>query len=940
MTFVLPTQLRTLLVRLRPGVNPPAMDGDDPAPANVANDLKRLALTNLPEALELADALRDCGAFSGRTLAPILAAQAHVLCYANRFDDALSVLAEAMKLCEEVDATTELADVCLASIQPLARTGRFEQAENAARRALSAYRRTGQAQGAGRALLNLGNVLRMQDRAGAAIDAFNEARPLVASDAFLVGALMSNRAEALLDLDRFREARDSFEAASDAFTLAQQHHAAAIVEGNIADLLSRQGHVDEALDRFDRARRKFEDAGAPADAARILAEEAEALAFSGAGEAAAQSYARSLPVLESSNLRKETARALLGLALLLLKTSAAPHSVSLLTQARDLLAQLGNRVLAAECDIILSASQLRRTASLESLDQIDRSLLELADRPARLAHALAEVTGALLDTGHAATAQRYVRELESASEAAGLAPLRAKAWHAQGKLNQAAGNRASAAQMLGQAVELAERDRDSIHAEQLRLCHGESWRQVYLDAIRCALDEGSPTQMERAFEYLERMRARSLFDAGSSRLVAHEQTCTSRPSRELEEYKEELSVLYSRVWRATSAEGAPESREHFRRIADLESRLQRLRMSSSSVDSSRLLRSGPMSADEVRSSLRQGQVIVEYFADGPAVSAFVIKPGGVSVHRGLCALQDVDESVRRLRFCVEGLLADGTDGAHAQPRVPMALWRALLTRLGNLLIEPLQAALGQSQSAGFCGFGSLTEVPWGLLIVHGRMLLEQLTITTVPSASAAMLLHTHAVDQSPPAATAVIGVADEFAMNIETELAAIMDAVPSATRLSGSEATFARTTELMSRADVLHLSLHCVYSPRHPALSRVHLADGWFTARDLAPHVRPGARVILAGCETGRGGGPSTEDRTGLASVLLSAGATHVLGTHWPLHDHTATSLFPRLHLNVARSDRGALDLAEALRRTQCSLLQDGVPSWYWGACYIIGGLS
>ena len=67
--------------------------------------------------------------------------------------------------------------------------------------------------------------------------------------AFLLGALMSNRAEALLDLDRFREARDSFEAASDAFTLAgvSRDIAAELSQSRIVALVSGSEGVPTAL---------------------------------------------------------------------------------------------------------------------------------------------------------------------------------------------------------------------------------------------------------------------------------------------------------------------------------------------------------------------------------------------------------------------------------------------------------------------------------------------------------------------------------------------------------------------------------------------------------------------------------------------------------------------------------------------------------------------
>ena len=100
-----------------------------------------------------------------------------------------------------------------------------------------------------------------------------------------------------MELNRFSEAETAFHAALQAFEDAGVGRACAIVEGNLGDLMSRQGRLDRALYHYERARRKFEADQAAGDLARLEAEQAEALAGAGLLTQAAESYSVALPEL-------------------------------------------------------------------------------------------------------------------------------------------------------------------------------------------------------------------------------------------------------------------------------------------------------------------------------------------------------------------------------------------------------------------------------------------------------------------------------------------------------------------------------------------------------------------------------------------------------------------------------------------------------------------
>src|SRR5690606_31414916 len=140
---------------------------------------------------------------------------------------------------------------------------------------------------AGKADANLGVTRRMMDDPRGALAHFERARRALGDDPLAVAQVESNRAEALLDLNEFSAAEEAFAAALAAFEQAGVARAAAIVEGNLADLMARQGRFHQALAYFERARRRLGQTDAPGDVARLEAERAETLAAAGLHQEAA-----------------------------------------------------------------------------------------------------------------------------------------------------------------------------------------------------------------------------------------------------------------------------------------------------------------------------------------------------------------------------------------------------------------------------------------------------------------------------------------------------------------------------------------------------------------------------------------------------------------------------------------------------------------------------
>ncbi len=897
------------------------------AAAALADAIKQLALSDLKRATSLAEGLARAEYGSARDEAQLLAARAHVLCYAARFDDALALLHRAEELANREGDMRGLGQVRLASVQPLARIGRLEDAERAARSAADALAEACDTVACGKSLLNLGIVLRMRGRLDGALAAFDEASALVAGDPLLLGALSSNRAEVLLDLDRFVEAQSAFESAAVSFDAAGNTHAAAIVEGNLADLLSRAGRFDEALGRFESARARFAAAGAVADDARLAAETAEALHSIGARDAALRAYAECLPALETAGLRRESARARLGLGLLLVDEGSHHEAHAVLSRAKEELLAVDATAGAGRAEVALAVMAIKGASRSEEARSLVSSSLESFERlPLRRAAALAEFARAALASGRPDEAAGYLRAVGATD---GMPrPLRARLGAIHGGILRAQGLRAEAAEAFSLALREAESIRRQLHAERWRLAHGESWRDLYLQTASCALDL-CPPRLDTAFDAIERMRGRTVLDqvwAIRAEMPAEEPDHAVALSAARSHAMTTLNMRYA----ALGSEGDGSNRgETAREIMRLEDEVERLSDRLAAITQRETEASEPMSLENARASLGESDASALFFAEGDSLSALVLTRDACTPVRGMASVSDVASISRRMDFVVGQALAS-SGNARRSGLDFMDLTKQLFARA----IEPILALAPRARNLGVSPFGPLVGLPWGAFPVGDGVLADQTAVVEIPGLTVAHRLASLSGRAEPPSRVLAIGIADELAPRMEEEAVAVASVHAGSHVLLGSCATRDAVISALSEADLIHLASHVQFSSRHPLLSRLKVADGWLTVRELASAVRPGASVVLAGCESGRSDSRAHEDRQGFVRAVLAAGARHVVGARWPLHDETSVGLFLRLHHAL----RESASVPSALRTVQREFHRRGVSSWLWSGLGVTGG--
>ncbi len=203
----------------------------------------------------------------------------------------------------------------------------------------------------------------------------------------------------------------------------------------------------------------------------------------------------------------------------------------------------------------------------------------------------------------------------------------------------------------------------------------------------------------------------------------------------------------------------------------------------------------------------------------------------------------------------------------------------------------------------------LEGVPWPLLLDDGR----GVSVTEVLGRGAACLI--------APTSTAVMSFA-----NPRGDLPLAETDVPPggmAVHRTGGAATISALRNL-PELGLLHLGVHV---GRRDGVPEIHLADGVLTAVELcAFQLRGSPIVLLAGCASADEPRNTGIERS-LASALLTAGASAVVATRWPLQDAEAHAIFRPLAEAWPISDVEATlsDVIAALKET-------GFPSRVWAA--------
>lgn len=892
----------------------------------LAEQLRLHAAGDIRTVIQTADFLVSRAGPRSRARVRALAARAHARCYANDFDAALGDLESACALADGTLAD-ELPVLLMGRIQPLARLGRLREAEEAARQAGVLFRRHGNVPMSAKAAANLGIVLRMLGRPAEAIERFREALEVLAEDPPSVAALQSNLAEAYLELDRFAEASSAFDRARRILRGSAHVHAAAIVEGNLAYLYGRMGRIDESIATFERAREAYAQADARGDLARLIAEEAETLVAAGAVRRSIRHFERAIPALEQAGMPREAAKALMSMGAALLRRGSQRRAAEAIGRALRIARGAGAETIVADASLALGEAALVAGNAEEARKRALECLDLLADRPFARASAAMLLAQAHLAADEPEQAWVAGESAQSQLGAHPPAPLRARLLHTRGLIRARQGRHAEAAELLRQAVRIAESFRGSMRAEHLRLAAHEATQDLYVHAVEAILDAGGPGAASEAFDVLERKRARTLLERCAASLTSPSRGAAPDESDQIRASLATLNALYSRFGTGVGpSRDDPEARA---RLAVVEAEYERLLGLATHGRGLASSLAVPRSLAEARGEMPAGSVVVNVFLDGSHASVMTVSRDEVVVARRVMPMGEVESRCRRLELLTERALA-GVD------REAWAEWERGLMQLRERLLGGVRQQIIAAERVALVVFGALARVP-----LHVAPLLEGLPLrveTYTPNVSVGLSLPAQALSESPR--VLAVGVSDSVAPLMEEEASCVASCWGGAEQLRGSEASASAVLEALPRADLVHLACHCVFDDEFPLSTRLMLGDRWVTARELIARMKPGVFVVLAGCESGRESSAAGDEQLGLKHAVIGAGASGVVSVPWPVHDSTARDLFVSVHRHMASLDGPIWTrAARAIAAEQSRMRSAGLPFHAWAGLSVTGAI-
>jgi CHAT domain-containing protein len=432
---------------------------------------------------------------------------------------------------------------------------------------------------------------------------------------------------------------------------------------------------------------------------------------------------------------------------------------------------------------------------------------------------------------------------------------------------------------------LLEENRSHIREESNRNSFFGGEQEIYDALIDFELDRGRP---EKAFEYYERSRARSLLD-----------------------------MMAENVHVAEGADGAE------------------LRLSPEFTE--------PQSLSSVVSSLPKTAQVLQFVVSPDRVSMLVIRADGLQARSVNIDRSRLSEQVRAFLSHVAN---PGEKGSEERKRVSDGLSEVLIEPVRSLLDPAKTLVIVPDKLLTAVPFAALYSRRTGTYLV------EELDLQYASSASTFFLATAKAsrlaganerlLAVGDPSFDRSANPGLEKLEAAEREARSIAANYPDSEVLLGGNAAKGRIRRGFAAADVFHFAGHYILDPNSPLRSGMLVAgdDPLFTNRDVI-ETRPlrTRLVVLSACETGVGYIVDGEGMLGAARIFAAAGVPLVVASQWRVDSAATAQLMIRFHEIRRTEDQPSV---RSLREAQTAMITG--PDlrlrhpFYWASFIAYGG--
>lgn len=548
--------------------------------------------------------------------------------------------------------------------------------------------------------------------------------------------------------------------------------------------------------------------------------------------------------------------------------------------------------------------------------------------------------------GHDAEAAEFLERL--ITERGHTASLR-HTWQAHMELASAyaaIGDRARAEDNFRIMLNVLEEHRGTAILDAFRtgtLAHQLSAYDPYERYIRFLVD-AVPPRAEAALEVAERARARGFLEALASvrgavaaRLPPALLTEESRIRRAISSAQEKLRAAdlpkADRQALVAELERAERERDTF---------LITLRVEHPALAEARY--PTLLDIEAVRAALRPDEIAIEFFLAEPSSFRWVLSREYVIVDR-IAGRGTIEQASTRLRD-----LLRAPSNREELTRVSAEVSRMLLGGIATADDRPVVVI----------PHGALSYVPFEVLPLQGKLLIERHAVSYAPSLNALVQLRRTPSNTAPFRVLAVgnpaIPSAAPSAERGDVENLALLGPLPFAEQeLHAIGRTFRDRTRIMSGANaresslrdgsmpqyrVLHFATHGLVSDVQPKRSGLLLApetgeDGLLQMSEIYGLGLKANLVVLSACQTALGREITGEGLIGLSRAFFYAGARSVVAALWNLNDRFAAEFVERFYREL---NQGVAS-EEALRRAKVAYVNHARYShpFYWSSLVMLG---
>jgi CHAT domain-containing protein len=893
------------------------------------------ALTWADLAIELARVRQEPGpgAASWRT-------RAQALRMLGRYAEAIDAHRAAAERARDAGDARLESEVRLGEIDSLGMLGRADEAFALARRLEADLRTAGADAEAAKALVNAGNLHLRRDQYAEALDCYERAQATLAGsgDEIAAARLQANTAYILIQLNRIDEGIALHDRAREVFARRDLPVLAAMVDVNIGTMRYQSGEHANALALLTRARYEFERRDLALETAKCDADIADVYRELNLTPEALECYQRAIELFERLGLPYERARAEMGRASVLMEVGRAEEAFRAIDVAADLFERQRNGLMRAQV-------RLMRAYMLRTVGRVEEATAEAKAAATALARRNAPASAAsarflLADIGLQA-GDNQVRRL--------LSVIRTARQHARGWLVCRAeralglhytqrGDQKQAIAHFRAGVAALEEARTLIAAEDLHLAFLRDKLAVYEDLAGALLTRGRPGDIAEALDCVERAKSRLLLERIQTALSGRIATTAASPARErLAALRAELSRSYHNLYaaelgaprRLTGGAMTPEG------LAPLEQaylrELRNVELTDPSFVATSPMLAEPETADRLRAALAPDEALVEYFAVGDALGAFVLTREALRARPDIARLSAIARLARRLRHQLQrGELESDYVQSHSVQllagieAVLRELHRNLLTPLGELLTKERVVVIPH---------GILHGLPFHAFHDGSGYAIDRYEFLYAPSAAIWFagiqrppVEQPTNVDPERRIELLAMGIPEPEIAHVTEEIQCIARLFPNSCVYYGDAATADAFRAKAGQARRIHLATHALFRTDNPLFSGLRLADLY----DLSLNCE---LATLSACRTGASRVGPGDELLGLTRGFLGAGTRAVAASLWPADDAATAALMVRFYTRLAHGESRAAALRSAQRETRAEYPHP----YHWAAFILIG---